>query len=224
MPSNSRKTLVRVLLTSLLLVGGPNVLANDLEMSRLAGEPEHASARLADELRYQRGYSNVSHQARQLSQKAGQLRDSIIRQRSGAQVSLRFNDVNRAYQRLETAYLKTLSGRDTRYQPPGLISISRLHGSLLHVGRGPYLVEQYLYDPPPRVYITPPVEVYRFERREGYGQRSWDHGSRVLERQYQRQDRYYGDSVHRRTETRRNNHYEVKPYEGNAGSYRLGRP
>lgn len=209
--------------------------AEHWQIVRTAQQLEQAADVLTQNLRNLRGYGSVSHHAQQLSRRADLLADSASRQNSSAYMRSRFADVNRYYLSLETAYLRASRSYGGNFTDADFDRISLLFHDLNYqlygaYPRGEYYApERYSYVPrpaPPIVFIAPLPRSDRddrFDRRDpGLSYNSfdrYDHRSPVIERQRSREQERTGRDDRRRTETRRDNHYE-----GNNGSYRLGRP
>ncbi|MEX0962790.1 MAG: hypothetical protein WDZ52_01935 [Pseudohongiellaceae bacterium] len=80
------------------------VWATHFELSRLASQIELISGQLAHELRYRRHYGPVRLRAVALEREASQLVDTLRRNRSNSRVSSQFREVQRGYERLESAF------------------------------------------------------------------------------------------------------------------------
>jgi hypothetical protein len=105
----TNKGLLRLSKAALLVVAMVSfsaASANEFELSRLAGELRAASAYLAQDLRYSRGFGSVGQRADRLARDATQLVDAIARRRSASYIRSQYKDVSARYSDLEDAFFR----------------------------------------------------------------------------------------------------------------------
>ncbi len=134
-----------------MVLAPSSVFATHFELSRLANQVELISDQLADELRYTRHYGSVRQRAVTLRREAGQLADSLARNRSNSRIRSQFKDVRQGYERLEAAFF-IADRRDhipSLYRDVNLLSdvFASLNEEFYYAGLG-----RQSYEP---VYIAP---------------------------------------------------------------------
>lgn len=204
-----------VLLTVLLSSGAH---ATHFELSRLATQLSVASDQLYHGLRNVHGYSSVRQNASRLSTETRQFVESVNRDRSASQLRSKFNDLARAYSRLETAFLRAHHSRGNAYVYNDFTGISNLFAGLnevyyydsVYAANNRVIVQQRQYYAPPVISRRPRVDSHNSgnygyndpdrnrqrPNRRDYDSTSvlipnnFDHRSPVLQRQQNRnQDR-----------------------------------
>lgn len=142
------------------------------EISRLASELCVAAEQLSYELKRYNGMGNTARQASRLSREAGQLVDSLTRNRSDSTIRSRFSDVARQYRRLEEAYLR--ASRNIRH---GVVIGGFSRVSDLFIGLDYALSYNRAYRVPHRRYYSP-QPLSNFERLQRESQRGYNYGQR----------------------------------------------
>ncbi len=219
--SRGRHKALLLLGLGLIALGPRLAAATEFEVLRLASELNYASKQLADELRHERGYSNMRLSANRLGRESEQLVEAIRRDRSPSYVRSQFRDVSRRYNNLETDFMRARR-RDDLWLIDSVGIISDLYLNLSaefyytrYIGSG---LSLHYYGAPSRDrHVGRSLKGSRDYGRSRKGKSA--KGRRDRGRVESRRDgRYYapsdsrvvtrGSRTSRVSETRRRNHYQ----------------
>lgn len=162
---NKPRGLMRLLAASLcLLLATPiSVLANHLDVARLATQLNLASGQLAHELRGSGAYSTIRQRSEQLSREAAELVDVVRRNRNTNQVQSQFRDVSQRFVSLERALLRLRRNDYSHYVFNEFDRLSDIYSSLseqFHYAGDYGFTQPYVYNPPVIIYQPGPVPGY----------------------------------------------------------------
>jgi len=151
------------LVLSLLMTSG--AFATHFELSRLATQLSVASDQLYRGLRNVHGYSSVRHNAGRLATETRQFVESVNRDRNASHLRSKYNDLARAYSRLEVAFLQAHRSRSNAYVYNDFSGISNLFAGLnevyyygsVYTNNNRVIVQQRQYYPPAIISRAPRI-------------------------------------------------------------------
>ncbi len=151
---------VLAIVLCLLLATPVSVLANHLDVARLATQLNLASGQLAHELRGSGAYSSIRQRSEQLSREAAELVDAVRRNRNGVHLQSQFRDVSQRFLSLEKALLRLNSRDYSPFLSNEFDRLSSIYSSLseqFHYAGDYSYTQPYVYSPPLIIYQPVPV-------------------------------------------------------------------